>query len=138
MSRIKGSDTRPEKLVRSQLHRAGFRFRKNYRELPGKPDIVLPKYHAVIFINGCFWHFHEKCSNVRIPKTNTEFWKNKLLRNRQRDKEETERLLSEGWRVGIVWECSITGRNRSLKILDVSEEIALWLEEEIEVRFREF
>ena len=68
MSRIKGSDTRPEKLVRSQLHRAGFRFRKNYRKLPGKPDIVLPKYHAVIFINGCFWHFHEKCSNVRIPK----------------------------------------------------------------------
>lgn len=138
MSRIKGSDTKPEKLVRSQLHRAGFRFRKNYRKLPGKPDIVLPKYHAVIFINGCFWHFHEHCPKAHLPRTNTEFWKNKLLRNRQRDKEETEQLLSDGWRVGVVWECSVTGKNRAQKILSVAEEIALWLEEDHGERFKEF
>lgn len=138
MSRIKGSDTRPEKLVRSQLHRAGFRFRKNYRKLPGKPDIVLPKYHAVIFINGCFWHFHEHCPKAHLPKTNTEFWSKKLTGNRNRDRKEIEQLLKKDWRVGIVWECSITGKNRALKILDVSEEITWWLEEEFEVRFREF
>ena len=138
MSRIKGSDTKPEKLVRSQLHSFGFRFRKNYRKLPGKPDIVLPKYHAILFINGCFWHWHEGCRQMRFPKTNTEFWKKKLLGNRDRDKEEIKRLLSDGWRVGVVWECSITGKNRALKIMTVSEEIALWLEEEFEARFKEF
>ena len=138
MSRIKGSDTKPEKVIRSRLHSFGFRFRKNYRKLPGKPDIVLPKYHAVIFINGCFWHFHEYCPKAHLPKTNTDFWKNKLLRNRNRDKEETEQLLSDGWRIGVVWECSITGKNRAQKILSVAEEIALWLEEDHGVRFKEF
>ena len=138
MSNIRAKDTRPEKEIRSALHRIGFRFRKNDSRLPGKPDIVLPNYKAVIFVNGCFWHGHTGCKYFVIPKTNTEFWQNKINRNKERDKAEIEQLQKDGWRVGVVWECSITGKNRSSKIGDVSEKISLWLEEEFEETFMEF
>ncbi|MBO5606440.1 MAG: DNA mismatch endonuclease Vsr [Treponema sp.] len=138
MAKIKGTDTDPEKRVRSALHKIGYRFRKNDKRLPGKPDAVFPHYHAVVFVNGCFWHFHEGCPKARIPRSNTEFWKAKLLRNRERDKREISALLSEGWRVAVVWECAITGKNRARKISDVSSRISLWLEEGFDESFVEF
>lgn len=138
MSRIKGKNTSLERNIRGTLHRFGFRFRKNDSRLPGKPDAVFPRYKAALFINGCFWHWHEACRHMRLPKTNTEFWREKLSRNRARDKKEIEALLEEGWRVGVVWECSITGKTRAVKILNVAEEIALWLEEGCAEPFREF
>lgn len=137
MSLIKSSETKPERQIRSELFRMGFRFRKNDRRLLGKPDIVLPHYHAVVFVNGCFWHAHG-CSRFKMPKTNSEFWKEKFERNKARDKEQVEKLLKEDWRVGLVWECSILGKRRSVKIADVASRICYWLEEEPHERFREF
>ncbi|WP_288601993.1 very short patch repair endonuclease [Treponema sp.] len=138
MSQVHSKDTKPEQGIRSALHKIGFRFRKNDSRLPGKPDIVLPHYRTVIFVNGCFWHGHDGCKYFVIPKTNTEFWQNKINRNRERDKAEIKQLLDEGWRVGIVWECSITGKKRSEKIKNISEKISLWIEEGFEERFIEF
>ncbi|MZR64301.1 very short patch repair endonuclease [Alcanivorax sp. DP30] len=106
MAGIKGKDTKPEMLIRSELHRRGFRFRKNVKELPGKPDIVLPKYKAVIMVNGCFWHGHE-CRFFKWPSTRKEFWREKISRNKQRDKEKIDDLVKEGWRVLTIWECSL-------------------------------
>ncbi len=105
MSRVRGKDTKPEKLVRSVLHRLGFRFRKNVSELPGKPDIVLPKYKTIIFVHGCFWHQHEGCKKSHLPKSNVEFWANKLSKNVVRDRESKEKLISDGWSIFVVWEC---------------------------------
>lgn len=107
MSRIKGKDTSPEISVRSYLFRSGFRFKKNVTSLPGKPDIVLPKYKTVIFINGCFWHHHEGCKFATIPKTRTDFWKAKFERNILNDKKNTDLLESCGWKVITLWECSL-------------------------------
>ncbi len=106
MSRIGPKDTKPEIMVRKGLHRRGFRYRLHKRDLPGKPDIVLPKHRAVIFINGCFWHGHEGCHYFRIPKTNTDFWQAKIGRNRERDAAVRQRLVESGWRVLTVWECA--------------------------------
>ena len=106
MSQIKSSDTKPELLVRSYLHRLGFRFRKNDKRLTGKPDLYFPRYYAVVFVNGCFWHGHRSCKKMRIPKSNTEYWTQKIERNKERDKEEVKSLLEQGYRVGVVWECS--------------------------------
>lgn len=105
MSRVRGKDTKPEKLVRSILHRLGFRFRKNVSELPSKPDIVLPKYKTIIFVHGCFWHQHEGCKKSHLPKSNIEFWQDKLAKNVARDKLSVEKLISEGWSVFVIWEC---------------------------------
>jgi DNA mismatch endonuclease, patch repair protein len=138
MSHIRAANTKPELEVRSALHRLGFRFRKNDSRLSGKPDIVFPHYHAVIFVNGCFWHAHDGCANYRLPKSNTEYWQHKLERNRERDAQEIQKLQNEGWRVGVVWECSITGKRRAVKIASVAEEISLWLEEELGDFYREF
>lgn len=138
MSHIRSTENRPEREVRSALFRIGFRFRKNYRRLAGSPDIVFPHYHAVLFVNGCFWHAHENCLKFRIPSTNIDFWTKKFARNKERDRNVTAQLLEEGWRVGVVWECSITGRNRKLKIQGVSEKISYWLEEDFGERYREF
>lgn len=107
MSKVKGQNTKIEVYVRSVLHAKGFRFRKNVKSLPGKPDIVLPKYRTVIFINGCFWHQHEKCKRSTLPKTRTEFWSNKLAGNVTRDKSNIEKLRLMGWKVLTVWECSL-------------------------------
>jgi len=106
MSKVKGKDTEIERFVRSALHRRGFRFRKNVSDLPGKPDIVLPKYKCVVFINGCFWHQHEGCKRATVPKTRTEFWINKLNRNKERDKLNKDKLESAGWKFLTLWECS--------------------------------
>lgn len=138
MSQIKSRDTKPELLVRSYLHKLGFRFRKNDKRLTGKPDLYFPRYYAVIFVNGCFWHGHRSCRKVRIPKSNTEYWIQKIERNKERDKEEVKSLLNQGYRVGVVWECSITGKNRAQKIQALSESVALWLEEGFDQNYKEF
>ncbi|MBQ9539630.1 MAG: DNA mismatch endonuclease Vsr [Treponema sp.] len=150
MSHIHSTDTSPEKAIRSALHRIGFRFRKNDRRLTGTPDIVLPHYNAVIFVNGCFWHAHgwdgsktagyssNSCPGFRFPKSNMDFWAGKFTRNRDRDKRDIEKLRSDGWRVGVVWECSITGRNRRSKIADTAARISFWLEEGLAETFMEF
>jgi DNA mismatch endonuclease (patch repair protein) len=105
MSRIKGKNTRPEVEIRKNLFRLGFRYRIHIRKLPGCPDLVLPKYKAIIFINGCFWHYHA-CKLSSIPGTNTAWWKRKLLLNRKNDRINIEKLLSSGWRVLVIWECA--------------------------------
>ncbi len=130
MSCIRSTGTRPEKLLRSALFRMGYRFRKNDRKLPGSPDIVFPHYHAVIFVNGCFWHGHEGCRNYVVPKTNVTFWQNKIRRNRERDSRDLKLLHDMGWRVGVVWECSISGKNRRQKIEKLAGRLCFWLEEE--------
>lgn len=105
MSRIRGKDTKPEMLVRRHLHAIGFRYRLHDSKLPGHPDIVLPKWNTVIFVNGCFWHRHEGCKLASTPKSNVEFWESKFRRNVERDKKEREELEKAGWRVIVVWEC---------------------------------
>lgn len=108
MSRIKGKDTSIEIKVRKYLFSQGFRFRKNVKTLPGKPDIVLPKYHTVIFVHGCFWHRHPGCKDATTPKTRTDFWVKKFEQNVRNDFLHKEALVNEGWRVLTIWECEIT------------------------------
>jgi len=117
MGRIKGKDTKPEVLVRSMLHRAGYRFRKNVSTLPGKPDIVLPKYKTVIFVHGCFWHQHNKCRAGHMPATNKVFWKRKFERNAANDKKRTCDLKKLGWKVIVVWECQLKNPNKLVRHL---------------------
>jgi DNA mismatch endonuclease (patch repair protein) len=114
MSRIKSKDTSPELYVRSTLHQAGFRFRLHVKEMPGKPDIVLPKYKTVIFVHGCFWHRHPGCSRATMPSSNTDYWKTKFERNVERDKKEREKLHSEGWKVIIIWECEVKEKTKEI------------------------
>lgn len=105
MSRVKGRDTRPEKLVRSLLHRMGYRFRLHRKDLPGKPDVVLPKHRKIVFVHGCFWHGHEGCRRATRPGSNTEFWNRKLDANIERDVRAQHELESTGWEVLTVWQC---------------------------------
>jgi len=107
MSRIKGKNTKPEMIVRRFLFSKGFRYRLHDKKLPGKPDIVLPKYKTVIFINGCFWHGHEGCRYFVVPKTRTEWWINKISGNRDNDKRNTSLLKETGWNVVMVYECEL-------------------------------
>ena len=107
MSRIRSKDTKPEIKVRSYLFKLGFRFRKNVQKLPGKPDIVLPKYSTVIFINGCFWHHHQGCRYAYIPKTRTKFWLDKFSKNLENDKKNKVILQQLGWKVVVIWECML-------------------------------
>lgn len=107
MARIRGANTGPERMLRSSLHRAGFRFRLHSHQLPGRPDLVLPKYSAVIFVHGCFWHRHQGCSNATMPSTRTDFWEQKLSGNHLRDVRQICLLLKAGWRVLVVWECAL-------------------------------
>lgn len=107
MSHIRGKDTWPEIAVRKGLFAAGFRYRLNVRSLPGTPDIVLRKYHTVVFVNGCFWHGHEGCRYYVLPKTNSSFWAAKIERNRRRDSAVQARLQALGWRVIVLWECEL-------------------------------
>jgi len=114
MRGIRGSNTQPELQVRKALHAHGFRYRLNAKELPGRPDIVLPKWKAVIFVHGCFWHAHQGCRYFRIPATRTEFWEQKLAANAARDVRQIEQLLAMGWRVLVVWECALKNKNATV------------------------
>lgn len=107
MGRIKGRDTAPEKNVRSLLHREGFRFRLHAKNLPGKPDIYLPKWNTAIFVHGCFWHRHENCRLCYTPKSNTAFWNAKFTGNVERDKRNEVALRDAGWKILTVWECEL-------------------------------
>lgn len=111
MSRIRSRDTAPEMLIRRGLHASGFRFRLHQRQLPGRPDIVLPRYRTVIFVNGCFWHSHG-CHISRLPETQREYWQPKLDRTIQRDRDAAAALKLAGWKVVVVWECALRGRER--------------------------
>ena len=117
MSRIRGRDTSPEKRVRSLLHRLGFRFTLRRKDLPGRPDIVLPSRKAAVFVHGCFWHRHERCRNSVLPKTRAEFWLAKLTGNVERDRIKAAELKALGWRVLTVWECEIKNEPRLSKKL---------------------
>lgn len=112
MSAIKGKNTKPELLVRKFLFSRGFRYRLNYPRLPGHPDLVLRKYRTVIFVNGCFWHGHQGCKYYTLPKTNIEFWKNKIERNRNRDLAERQKIVSMGWHCITIWECQLKPKVR--------------------------
>jgi DNA mismatch endonuclease (patch repair protein) len=118
MSRIKGKNTKPEMILRSELFKEGFRFRVHQKDLPGKPDIVLPKYQTAIFVHGCFWHYHKDCREGRIPSTNSKFWKEKLYRNISKDEANIKALKKDKWKVHVVWECEIEKHlERTLKKL---------------------
>jgi DNA mismatch endonuclease (patch repair protein) len=113
MSGIRGKDTKPELLIRSSLHKAGFRYRLHARELPGKPDMLFPRYGAVLFIHGCFWHGHgPDCNLFRWPQSREDFWRQKIQKNVERDDAQIRSLLELGYRVGTIWECALKGRQR--------------------------
>ena len=116
MRGVKGKDTKPETVVRSYLHRQGFRFRLHRKDLPGKPDIVLPKYKTAIFVHGCFWHQHPGCKAARIPKSNTEFWMEKFSKNKVRDKRNLESIRAIGWDPIVIWECELLTDKRLLDL----------------------
>lgn len=107
MSHIRSVNTKPEVALRRALWRRGFRYRVNVKNLPGSPDIVLPKHRTVVFVHGCFWHGHNGCKEFTVPKTNTEFWVKKVARNQERDQEVWRKLEAKGWSVVIVWECEL-------------------------------
>jgi len=123
MSKIRSKNTKPEVIVRKFLFSQGFRYRKNVRILPGCPDIVLQKYKTVIFINGCFWHVHEGCKYFVWPKSNVDFWNEKLIRNRCRDAENYTTLSNLGWKVIIVWECELKPTHINVTLRKLSNQI---------------
>ncbi len=119
MSQIRSENTKPEEFVRKYLYNAGFRYRKNDKRYPGKPDIVLPKYRTVVFVNGCFWHAHD-CKRAHLPKSNLSYWAPKIERNKERDEENQKKLKADGWKVIVVWECelkTIEKRNERCQLL---------------------
>lgn len=122
MSRIHSINTKPEEIVRKYLFSHGFRYRKNDKRYPGKPDIVLPKHHTIIFVNGCFWHMHG-CSRSRLPRSNQEYWRPKIERNIQRDAENQQKLEADGWKVIVVWECELKKRTAEERLLRLCDEI---------------
>ena len=112
MSRVKGENTKPEIIVRSLVHALGFRFRLHRKDLPGKPDLVLPRHKKVIFVHGCFWHGHADCSRSKRPSSNEEFWREKLDKNIERDKATVNALKELGWDVLTVWTCEVNDTNK--------------------------
>jgi len=123
MSQIQAKDTKPEMIVRKFLHSNGFRYRLHVKDLPGKPDLVLPKYNSVIFVHGCFWHAHEGCKYFKIPKSRTEWWKEKLYGNKERDKKHIQQLRNLGWNVIVIWECELKPDKKEETLLNLVEEI---------------
>lgn len=117
MAAIKSKDTKPELAVRSLLHALGYRFRLHRADLPGNPDVVLPRYRTVIFVNGCFWHRHQNCQYASTPKSNAQFWREKFAANVERDRRAIEVLEQAGWRVVVVWECEIANEEQLAKKL---------------------
>ena len=128
MAGITGKDTKPELQIRKALHALGYRYRLHAKDLPGRPDIILPKYRAAIFVNGCFWHGHD-CHLFRMPKTRTEFWKKKIEGNTIRDKLARKTLTSQSWRVLVIWECALKGKTR-LGLEKAISQITSWLSSE--------
>lgn len=138
MSGIKGTDTKPELMLRSGLHALGFRYKIHDKKLPGKPDLVFPKYGAVIFANGCFWHAHD-CHLFKWPKSRTEFWREKITENAARDERNVLKLRNEGWRVLRVWECALKGKTK-IGIDSIIQSCSIWLkgcETEMDIRGNE-
>jgi DNA mismatch endonuclease (patch repair protein) len=125
MSGIRGKNTKPELVIRKGLHARGFRFRLHSSKVPGKPDLVLPRYRAAIFVHGCFWHSHD-CHFFKMPSTRPDFWKAKLARNRERDEEVRKSLLDAGWRILVIWECAIKGKNR-IDLDELFTKITAWI-----------
>jgi DNA mismatch endonuclease (patch repair protein) len=126
MAAVKGRDTRPELLIRKALHAAGLRYRLHVKQLPGKPDLVFPRYRAVVFVHGCFWHRHD-CHLFRWPGTRQEFWREKIGRNVIHDERAAQALLDAGWRVATVWECALKGRTRP-DFGDAMQRLADWIQ----------
>jgi len=124
MAGIRGKDTKPEQIVRALLHEQGFRYRLHRGDLPGKPDLTLPKYQAVIFVHGCFWHRHEGCEYFHMPATNAQFWDEKLTANARRDRIASTNLQALGWRVLVVWECATRPMASRAKL---AKAISRWL-----------
>lgn len=129
MSQIRSKNTKPEEIVRKYLFSQGFRYRKNDSRLPGKPDIVLPKYKTVIFVNGCFWHGHEECKYFVWPKNNAEFWKVKISGNIQRDVRSICQLEDHGWNVIVIWECELKKTNRETTLAKLTAHLKQMLVE---------
>lgn len=125
MAAIHSSSTRPEIILRRALWRLGFRYRINVKYLPGKPDIVLPKYRTVIFVHGCFWHGHKDCKKYSIPKSNIDFWTIKIARNQQRDQDSWRQLEAKGWNVLIVWECEL----KKSRLVDTVERVTVTIKQ---------
>ena len=125
MASIRGRNTRPEMALRKALHRLGFRYRLHDRKLPGHPDLVFPKYRAVIFVHGCFWHRHSGCRYATNPATNTEFWERKFRENVERDERNISKLRNQGWRVAVIWECALKRDNPEA----IAEKVSHWLQE---------
>ncbi|PJD93376.1 MAG: very short patch repair endonuclease [Legionella sp.] len=125
MAGIRNKDTRPEMIIRKELFAKGYRYRLHQKELPGKPDMILPKYRAAILINGCFWHCHD-CHLFKWPQTRREFWENKILSNKARDEINRISLLQAGWRILIVWECALKGKTK-LDRVRLIDEIEAWI-----------
>lgn len=132
MSHIRSKNTKPEKQIRSALHKAGFRYRICDKRYPGKPDLIFQRYYAVIFINGCFWHAHEGCQYFVFPKSNQDFWEKKFTRNKERDAENLKYYKDQCWRVCMVWECAIRGKDSKKKIESIKDQIIEWLEDPTE------
>lgn len=122
MSHIRSLNTKPEEIVRKYLFSQGFRYRKNVKTMPGCPDIVLHKYKTVVFVNGCFWHIHN-CKRFRLPSSNTEYWRDKLQRNVDRDKTNTALLQQNGWQVVVVWECELRKQQREMTLKALTNRI---------------
>lgn len=125
MAGIKGKNTKPELIIRKGLFNQGFRYRLHRKDIPGKPDLVLARYNAVIFVHGCFWHQHD-CHLFKWPKQNIEFWREKLGKNLERDRRNQENLYRQGWRVCTIWECALRGRS-ALDTNQLLGEVSSWL-----------
>ncbi len=125
MSQVSGKDTKPEMIVRKFLHANGFRYGLHRKNLPGKPDLVLPKYNSVIFVHGCFWHAHENCKYFTVPETRTQWWKNKLYGNKNRDEKNIKTLEKLGWKVITVWGCEIKPKKRENRLTKLVYELEL-------------
>ncbi|WP_296426566.1 very short patch repair endonuclease [Yoonia sp.] len=123
MSRIGTKNTEPELKIRRGLHRRGFRYRLHRNDLPGKPDIVLPRHNVVILVHGCFWHGHQGCRYFRVPRSNPEFWETKIQKNRDRDARQVDQLADQGWRVSVIWECA----TRNYPTEELADKIAGWI-----------
>ena len=124
MSRIQAKDTKPELTIRRLLFADGFRYRIHVKTLPGTPDLVLPKYRAVIFVHGCFWHGHDGCKYAKLPTTHVEFWRDKISKNKERDQRVRQELVSGGWRVLTIWTCSI---NNQAKVKETYTQVKGWI-----------